>query len=557
MDNLFIAAKCNNEGKKIVALYERHLQIGDIDEDDTISYKHVVTQSGGDIVYSKWVKDDVFVYLTKRAHRQVVHVLTIFETKVDNVSQEVPAILRVHDLSMWEEALWLLCSTYHQASQKTMTMLYHLDKNEMTVLHEATSNVRKAFFDWGQRRLLLYMGQQQNSELLFSDQWQIVKEKEFLFPTMTCLQQQLFGVEEIDEDETIQPVVYDLNDGRRYKLEVNYQEVSQFVVDDEGHILVSGFQRGRQCIAVFSSTGQLQIKSGQRRGVFEVVHFCFHTKMMLGVGQSTMTCPSLLYTSFSDDVPSHVNDDVLHRTFLYQQLEVPYFVVGPKDQKKAMIYLHGGPHNHVIESYSPFITMCEQLGYTIFIVNYPGSTGFGKHYETVLQHDWGGVDASSMVVFTDTVLTEYDEVSLYGVSYGGYLALLLAGKYPSMWTNVLAAASFNDLRALYDGAMPYMKDYFLEVMGDMLIDEEKLSDRSPVSYVQALARVNLLLIHGEEDTRCPYEQTVALYHQLRQCNVEGGQHQLYSIPGLQHERFSERHWISACKAFLQSKSFQL
>ncbi|OMP12995.1 dipeptidyl aminopeptidase/acylaminoacyl-peptidase, partial [Corchorus olitorius] len=139
-------------------------------------------------------------------------------------------------------------------------------------------------------------------------------------------------------------------------------------------------------------------------------------------------------------------------SFVFSQQTLHYTDIVPvsPQPKHAVIYLHGGPHNCFMDSYSPVIEKLRDAGLRIIGFNYPGSSGFDYDYRQLIEQDWGGMDLESLIHLRKTVLGDYTDVYLYGVSYGGYLALLAAGKASSLWTKVSACAPFTDLEHLHD-----------------------------------------------------------------------------------------------------------
>ena len=69
--------------------------------------------------------------------------------------------------------------------------------------------------------------------------------------------------------------------------------------------------------------------------------------------------------------------------------------------------------------------------------NIRGSTGYGKTYQTLIHHDWGGGDledwrhAAEWLKAQDFV--DGDRLGVYGGSYGGFATLSCVTRLPEYW----------------------------------------------------------------------------------------------------------------------------
>lgn len=245
--------------------------------------------------------------------------------------------------------------------------------------------------------------------------------------------------------------------------------------------------------------------------------------------------------------------DVIYGWVRYGHDMIPYMDMHPKGAEQVVIYLHGGPHNCLFDSFSPVISGLYQAGVRVIGLNYPGSSGFGTDYRMRIQNDWGGVDADVIQFMREQMLSSYSHVSLYGVSYGAYLALLVAGKSPALWSTVVACAPFTDLEGLYAGGGAKLRSFLETEIGELLHDQSALRDRSPTAYVSGLSEVDIQLIHGQEDRLCPVEQTEKLYLDImenKQMSGAVGRIELHIVQDMAHEAYSEGIWAQKAVDFL-------
>lgn len=58
----------------------------------------------------------------------------------------------------------------------------------------------------------------------------------------------------------------------------------------------------------------------------------------------------------------------------YGNESIPYMDIHPEGEEQAVIYLHGGPRNCLLDSYSPVIRGLCEAGVRVIGLNYPGSS---------------------------------------------------------------------------------------------------------------------------------------------------------------------------------------
>ncbi len=114
----------------------------------------------------------------------------------------------------------------------------------------------------------------------------------------------------------------------------------------------------------------------------------------------------------------------------------------------------------------------------------------------------------------DYVLAHYDvdaeNVFLLGYSGGGHMALLMAGLYPERFKAIGAGVPITDLRKWADQNQSYRPKVFA-CCGE---EEAELLKRSPVNYLDTIAKANLKIFHGKYDPVVPVSHSLELYGML-------------------------------------------
>ncbi len=192
--------------------------------------------------------------------------------------------------------------------------------------------------------------------------------------------------------------------------------------------------------------------------------------------------------------------------------------------------VHGGPFAQYGWTLFDETQVLVSAGYAVVQCNPRGSSGYGSAHGRAIRHGWGGLDADDVVAFLDTALTDpaldADRIGVLGGSYGGYLTTLLIGR-----THRFAAAISE--RAFLD-PVSFVGS---SDIGWYFPDEYVGTDPARIAAQSALAGAGAittptLVIHSEEDWRCPVEQGARLYVELTRRGVPS---ELLLFPGEGHE----------------------
>ena len=117
-------------------------------------------------------------------------------------------------------------------------------------------------------------------------------------------------------------------------------------------------------------------------------------------------------------------------------------------------------------------------------------------------------DAIDFVIAHEGV--DKDNVFLLGSSGGGHMALLMAGFCPEYFKAMTAFVPITDLKKWAEQNENYRK-HVLACCGG---SEKEMELRSPMSYIDTIARANLKIFHGKYDPVVPVTQSMELYQRL-------------------------------------------
>ena len=114
-------------------------------------------------------------------------------------------------------------------------------------------------------------------------------------------------------------------------------------------------------------------------------------------------------------------------------------------------------------------------------------------------------DAIEYVIAEEDV--DRDNVFLLGLSGGGHMALLMCGLCPELFRAVGAYVPITDLEKWSEENASYREHILACCSGSA----EQMRRRSPISYIDTIARANLKIFHGKYDNVVPVTHSIELY----------------------------------------------
>ena len=188
------------------------------------------------------------------------------------------------------------------------------------------------------------------------------------------------------------------------------------------------------------------------------------------------------------------------------------FIVRPPGDgpHPVIMRVHGGPHMYDRDHWGPDILSYVDAGFLVAMVNYRGSEGFGPAWRDALIGNVGFLELEDVLAGLDDLvargLADPARAVLAGWSWGGYVTLLGAGRHPDRWTSLVAGVPVADYVAAFEDEAPSLQALDRALFGgDPVTAPELFRERNPMTYVDAV-RAPLLILAGENDSRCPIRQ---------------------------------------------------
>lgn len=229
--------------------------------------------------------------------------------------------------------------------------------------------------------------------------------------------------------------------------------------------------------------------------------------------------------------------------------EIDAWIMRPTgfDAKKkypVLLNVHGGPFTQYGERFFDEAQMQAAAGFVVLMSNPRGGSGRtdqwaqcinGPKHPIAAGTGWGSVDVDDVNAVVDTALKRYKfcdakRVGMLGGSYGGFMATWLAGTTGRKFKGICSERAVNNMLT-EDFTSDISTTFRTEIGPSPLEDREVYETWSPIRFVREID-TPMLLIHSEEDWRCPINQAEELFVSLR---LLGKEVTFYRFPGENHE----------------------
>ncbi|MGD8289054.1 MAG: prolyl oligopeptidase family serine peptidase, partial [Gemmatimonadota bacterium] len=201
-----------------------------------------------------------------------------------------------------------------------------------------------------------------------------------------------------------------------------------------------------------------------------------------------------------------------------------------------LLNIHGGPAAQYGHAFFDEFQVYVGAGYGVVACNPRGSAGKGDEFVRAVAGDgWGRVDRSDIDVVVREALRRYprldpDRMGVMGGSYGGFLSAWLIGQ-EDRWRSAVverALLVWDSFAGTSDIGATFPAEY---TGADHPDGWDTWWEKSPLRLADRV-RTPTLLLHAENDYRCPIEQAEQYFMALLKQGVEV---EMLRFPGEGHE----------------------
>ncbi len=213
--------------------------------------------------------------------------------------------------------------------------------------------------------------------------------------------------------------------------------------------------------------------------------------------------------------------------------QVQGWVLAPEGEgpHPVLLNIHGGPYAAYGPAFFDEAQVYVAAGYAVVFCNPRGSDSYGEAFGRAIQGDFGDLDSLDVLAFLDHALAtlpglDADRVGVMGGSYGGYLtAWLIAHEH--RFAAAIVERGYLDPRS-FVGASD-IGWFFAPAYNTA--DPARMDAQSPL-LLATQVRTPTLVLHSEDDLRCPVSQAFRYYTELKLAGVDA---ELLVFPGETHE----------------------
>jgi dipeptidyl aminopeptidase/acylaminoacyl peptidase len=228
-----------------------------------------------------------------------------------------------------------------------------------------------------------------------------------------------------------------------------------------------------------------------------------------GLVEDDLTAPEVIrYPSFDREIPA----------FLYRP-------AGVEGKMPVLLSIHGGPEAQERPQYmytGLYQYLCSR-GIAVLATNIRGSTGYGKTYQKLIHHDWGGDELKDLehavLWLREQDWVDPERIGVFGGSFGGFATLSCVSRLPDYWACAVDIVGPSNLVTFAKAVPPTWKRMMAQWVGDPETEVDFLMERSPISYVDQI-KAPLFVVQGANDPRVVKAESDQIVERLRERGIE-------------------------------------
>jgi dipeptidyl aminopeptidase/acylaminoacyl peptidase len=247
--------------------------------------------------------------------------------------------------------------------------------------------------------------------------------------------------------------------------------------------------------------------------------------------------------------------------------EIPCWAVAPVGAQEGRRYptvlnVHGGPFTSYGNKFFDEFQLQAGGGIGVLYCNPRGSSGYSEAWGRAVRFPearsdpgtgWGGIDFDDVMACVDEGARRFDWVDpqrlgIMGGSYGGYMTSWAIG-HTDRFKAACSERAANNLLAL-EISSDIATGFRSYVGRSHLEDPAAYIRQSPITYARDID-TPLLILHSEDDLRCPINQAEELFVALR---LMGKEPRFVRFPGEGHELSrsgAPRHRVARIELILE------
>ena len=194
----------------------------------------------------------------------------------------------------------------------------------------------------------------------------------------------------------------------------------------------------------------------------------------------------------------------------------------PTQTYPSILEIHGGPLLQYAKFFMHEFQFLAANGYVVYFSNPRGGRGYGEAHAKAIWNDHGGADYDDVMAWAEYVrdlpYIDPERMGVTGGSYGGFMVNLIIGRSQMFKAAVTQRSISNRLSSYGSSDVNWLREFAF----DNEPPWENLENywrQSPLKYI-GNAKTPTLVIHSENDFRCPIEQGEQIFTALKRLGVD-------------------------------------
>ena len=337
--------------------------------------------------------------------------------------------------------------------------------------------------------------------------------------------------------------IYEISDsGKTRKIDNNFDRTIVDIKTTENLMYVLYEDSGKQLLGIKTEKGIKNLFSEE----ITITDFVIDNDDLYFIANSfTRNDEVFRYTESNIEKISKTND-AFHKKVVSYECTYKRFDTGKSKvdtwgifvgkDRPTLLNIHGGPASQYGFTFFDEFQVYAEAGFNVIACNPRGSTGRGhKYLRDVCGNKWGVNDTHDVLsVFKQMVrelkITNKD-YGIMGGSYGGFMTSWIIGAYPKMFKSAIverALINWETMVGTSDIGIGFAEMYLLDDMDNSL---NLYRNKSPITYAKKI-KTPTLILHSENDYRCPIEQGEQLFSTLKRNKVDSA---MIRFPNEGHE----------------------
>jgi dipeptidyl aminopeptidase/acylaminoacyl peptidase len=196
----------------------------------------------------------------------------------------------------------------------------------------------------------------------------------------------------------------------------------------------------------------------------------------------------------------------------------------------VVLMIHGGPFAQYGHQLFDETQVYAAAGYAVVMCNPRGSSGYGHEHGRAVIGSVGATTATDVLAFLDAALEDErldsSRVGVMGGSHGGFMTTWIAAHHGERFRAAISERAVNAIESFHGSS-----DIGSFFPGPLYGPPETWAGESPLTYADQIS-LPFLIIHSEEDWRCPLEQAQRLFVALK---LRGLETEMLLFPAEGHE----------------------